>query len=372
LRAQTTLADSELVAHEWGTFTSISGIGGEAVEWLPLTGSTDLPGFVEHLGNSSAKGGLRGTVRMETPVLYFYSPRPQTVSVRVRFRKGLITEWYPHGRVSPGVANQLPLRDFEAGGGVSWSSVSLDPAEGTDFAREDRENHYYAARETGATPLRVMTTHGTQHERFLFYRGVAAFPPPVGATVVGGGKLRLVNLDEDPISRLVLFERRGERVGYRVIGPLRGGTVVAPAELNQSDVRLLTDELEQILITSGLYQDEAHAMIETWKDSWFEEGCRLFYIVPSGFVDRVLPLSVKPTPAQVARVFVGRIELVTPSTERAVEEGFVTQDTAILKKYARFLEPILTVMMSKESDPARVARLQGYLNRAAGVAWSLR
>src|SRR6267154_2761824 len=39
---------SGLTAHEWGTFTSIAGSDGQAVEWSPLSGSTDLPAFVEH------------------------------------------------------------------------------------------------------------------------------------------------------------------------------------------------------------------------------------------------------------------------------------------------------------------------------------
>src|ERR1700752_3488512 len=59
-----------LTAHEWGTFASIAGQDGSAVEWSPLNGSTDLPGFVEHFKNAGFKRGLRGTVRMETPVLY--------------------------------------------------------------------------------------------------------------------------------------------------------------------------------------------------------------------------------------------------------------------------------------------------------------
>src|SRR6266567_5415077 len=93
---------SGLTAHEWGTFTSIAGSDGQAVEWSPLTGSTDLPGFVEHFRNTGFKLGLRGTVRMETPVLYFYDSREETVSVKVSFAKGVITEWYPHAsRVEP-------------------------------------------------------------------------------------------------------------------------------------------------------------------------------------------------------------------------------------------------------------------------------
>jgi hypothetical protein len=55
-----------LTVHEWGTFTSIAGKDGQAVEWSPLTGATDLPGFVEHFRTPAFKLGLRGTVRMAT------------------------------------------------------------------------------------------------------------------------------------------------------------------------------------------------------------------------------------------------------------------------------------------------------------------
>src|SRR6202158_2060298 len=93
---------SGLTAHEWGTFTSIAGRDGQAVEWSPLTGSTDLPAFVERFRNAGFKRGLRGTVRMETPVIYLYDSREETVSVKVAFSKGLITEWYPRAsRVEP-------------------------------------------------------------------------------------------------------------------------------------------------------------------------------------------------------------------------------------------------------------------------------
>ena len=93
---------SGLTAHEWGTLTSIAGSDGQAVEWSPLTGSTDLPVFVEHFRDPGFKLGLRGTVRMETPVLYFYDSREETVSVQVAFANGVITEWYPQAsRVEP-------------------------------------------------------------------------------------------------------------------------------------------------------------------------------------------------------------------------------------------------------------------------------
>src|SRR5436853_7894884 len=79
-------------------------------------------------------------------------------------------------------------------------------------------------------------------------------------------------------------------------------------------VDALARELEGILISQGLYQNEAHAMLETWRDSWFEEGSRLLYIVPRAFTDSVLLLTIKPGPQQLTRAFVGRVELITSKT----------------------------------------------------------
>jgi hypothetical protein len=75
---------SSLTAHEWGTFTSIAGRNGQAVRWFPLNGS-DLPRFVEHFRTADFKVGLSGTIRLETPGLYFYAPSKTTVSVKVSF-----------------------------------------------------------------------------------------------------------------------------------------------------------------------------------------------------------------------------------------------------------------------------------------------
>jgi len=103
-------------------------------------------------------------------------------------------------------------------------------------------------------------------------------------------------------------------------------------------------------------------MLETWRNSWFEEGSRLLYIVPDGFVNAVLPLSIRPAPVQTVRVFVGRLELVTAATERAVERALATNDGVTLVKYGRFLEPILQTMMKKESNSERLRRMQEALS----------
>src|SRR5271157_2197621 len=66
---------SDLTVHEWGTFTSVAGEDGAAVSWDALGCKNDLPGFVNDYGYRGLKWRLQGTVRMETPVLYFYSSR---------------------------------------------------------------------------------------------------------------------------------------------------------------------------------------------------------------------------------------------------------------------------------------------------------
>src|SRR5256886_17604903 len=91
-------SQDRLLVHEWGTFTSIAGKDGVALEWRPLNGSIDLPKFVhtkqlEGLGlrHSQSKAQLTALVRMETPVLYFYSSREMNVSAEVDFPDGKIT-----------------------------------------------------------------------------------------------------------------------------------------------------------------------------------------------------------------------------------------------------------------------------------------
>lgn len=349
--------------HEWGTFTAIAGSGGEAVEWSPLTGPTDLPGFVEHFRDAGFKLGLRGTVRMETPVLYFYDSREETVSVKVSFSKGVITEWYPRAdRVEPS-ANLFDRSLYQAApdGSIAWDAVTISPTLRAEFPRQPQESHYYAARLTSATPLRMKTPESEQHEKFLFYRGVSTFHVPLSAKLTAEGKVQIENAGEEEIPNTILFERRGDKVGYRIGGAVATQAVLEQPGLN-GNVDDLGRELVGMLVAQGLYVDEAQAMVETWRGSWFEEGSRLIYMVPEKFVNEILPLSIQPAPAQIARVFVGRLELVTPATEKAVEAAFAAHDKAALQKYGRFLEPILQTMRAKDSNPLHAQSLNAYLN----------
>jgi hypothetical protein len=311
----------DLVVHEWGTFTSIAGPDGNAMIWLPGV-SSDLPPFIYHYG---FKAILPATVRMETPVLYFYSSKETDVSVKVGFPRGIITEWYP-------AANQ---RQSE----IAWSSVKILPRTIGDFPNDGRNSHYYAARNTAAATVQVSDKGVSQHERFLFYRGLGTFQPPLSVKLVNN-QIVVRNQIEDQPGAIVLFENQGGRIGYR-FGHFTGSEAVLERPELSANLVSLRPELEQSLVANGLFADEAHAMVDTWRDSWFEEGARVFYILPRSAVDSILPLLISPKPAKIERTFVGRIEVITPEITAAVLEARKTNDRAALAKYGRFLEPIL-------------------------------
>jgi len=357
-----------VTAHEWGTFTTVAGEDGRAIEWLPLSGPTDLPCFVEHFQNSStlkilptedarlidyeaARSRLWGKVRMETPVLYFYGPRETALNVQVRFPRGLITEWYPHAKATNMGVTSTSLRAPQFSSMIDWGRVVIAPATDASVPKENGTSHYYAARETESSPLGV----GRQTEKFLFYRGVANFDVPLSARVAKADSVELRNLGSDAIPNVVIFERRGSKLGYRIGGELKAGMTLADPPLNGSLDGLRAD-LYRMLTDAGLFPKEASAMLETWRDSWFEDGVRVFYIVPRKSVDAILPLSISPAPSAIARVFVGRMEVLTADVQQTVETAIARGDSATLGRYARFLAPISDRILAKRPSAASAIR----------------
>ena len=346
-----------LTVHEWGTFTSIAGPGDTPVSWLPLSGPPDLPCFVNRLGGRSLKVAS-AIVRMETPVLYFYAPHPMSASVRVGFPQGLITEWYPRASVvQPSSFSLASGMSVETGSSIEWNSFDVLPDSQPKFPAENRPSHYYAARETDAASVRI----AGQREKLIFYRGVGGFSVPLRAGFVDEGRLALRNAGPDPIPALIVFENRGGHVGYRRLGALDRAMTVEFSTL-AGNVGSLRQEIEEILAAQGLYAKEARAMLETWRDSWFEEGTRVLYIVPGAFVDAVLPLAVKPAPVSLARVFVGRLEMLSPWMRREIETAVVAGDFGPLEKYGRFLQPFLDQVALTRKGLLESPPLREFLN----------
>ena len=365
LIAATKAQQPSIVAHEWGTFTSIAGNSGTAVQWYPWAVPADLPEFVEHFQSANFKPNLTGTIRMETPVLYFYTAQQTTISVHVTFSKGLITEWYPHATgYAPNDRNFLNTASTEkdTNGSVTWSGVLLRPFGEDALPHEQKDSRYYAARFTNSTPLSVRTAEGTQTEKFIFYRGVSSEESAVNGKVLADGSVEVVNLTHEPVAKLFRFERRGNVTGIRATAGLEETTVVPAPELSGT-AEMAEGELLSALMEQGLYPDEARAMLDTWRDSWFEEGSRLLYIVPQSFVNRVLPLCISPEPIETTRVFVGRLELVAGKTQSVIETALASGDEKTLAKYNRFLQPMLEILLQRETDPLKAEMIRRRLTR---------
>ncbi|MFT3713105.1 MAG: hypothetical protein QM817_36080 [Archangium sp.] len=316
------------VLHEWGTFTSVAGDDGKPIEWRPLASKSDLPSFVydvKRLGSGGlraqfiGKGDMSGNVRMETPVIYFYTSAEMDVSLKVSFTGGAITEWYPWARQYSGNL-------------VDWGKFKLVPNSIAKLPQESAPSHYYPARNVDAVQVRVCGTNDSseqQFEKFLFYRGVGTFALPVGAKL-NGDEVKLSGMTGEAL----LFESRGGKVGVTRVSS--NGKVRRPnLDRKVDDAHALVLEL---LISAGLYEKEAKAMLETWRDTWFEDGLRVIYLVPRATTDSLLPLEVKPAPTSSVRVLVGRFELLTKEQVVAAKEKlFKTKDLATL---GRFAEPL--------------------------------
>ena len=117
-------------------------------------------------------------------------------------------------------------------------------------------------------------------------------------------------------------------------------------------------------------------MVKTRDDSWFaENGTRVLYILPKDWADQVLPLSLTPAPREIARVFVGRAEVITPSTEQslAAEVNRYSSDrlTAVANVRAlglsRFLEPAFRRLVAQHPGDRAFSTTGWELMQAASV-----
>lgn len=351
----------DFVVHEWGTFTSVAGQDGRPIIWRPLSVESDLPAFVYSVDKGDtwrglrypSKSGLAVRVRMETPVLYFYTPEEMSVAVKVGFPGGRITEWYPTAKVNKG--------------DIDWGELRVMPGAQVYLPNDFRENHYYPARETDAAQIQVRRDQVTEQEKFLFYRGVGNFDLPLSVRLAEG-KVTIKIVGEEAVRKVVLFENRDGLIGYRIVDLTSTETLLNRPVL-RGDINDLRRDLKTMLIAERLFEKEAEAMLNTWRNSWFEEGLRLFYIMPRQTTDTVLPLDINPQPANLVRVLIGRTEMVTPEMENNVaaqlkalnDPSVIVRQTALkeINRYGRFTESILTQILSHTSDP----RIKGELER---------
>jgi len=350
---------ADFTLHEWGTFTSVSGSDGVLLPGLEVE-EEELPYFVHAHeamgGNAVGKGWLRPlhnvTIKMETPVVYFYAEDGFKAHVDVRFRGGSISQWFPQrssGETPPG------YRTVETeNGGITFTGGDIDFAQGYDGAiawdvevlppGDQRPSLYFNGDETltwtypRQTDANVLQAADGTREKYLFYRGLGNFELPVRFTMQGDTLLRIENRSDFRIPQLIVFDHSHPpeaMVRHHLVGALDGGEVrevdLAHLSLQAATsaqpaapwLDLVYETMAGALVEAGLFRKEADAMVQTWWRSYFQmPGLRVFWIVPTEFTDDVLPLEVDPAPARRVRVLVGRSEILSPAFERRLGDDF--------------------------------------------------
>jgi hypothetical protein len=386
--------------HEWGTFTTVQGADGEQIWWMPPA-SLDLPDFVYRSGTSGhwteSKPGIHpkdqsALVRMETPVIYFYSQRERVADVRVLMRGGILTEWYPQGsHAESQIIEQTTTQPGTWQFRIEWNAVKILPRDTREMTvgklirgkASGDGDHYYIARETDANFLRVaapLARNKPEYERDLFYRGLGYFQAPLA---IG------VDADEQRVS---LHAREAEQIDAAFLLTIRQGMMryqklddaisraASTVDLDVHPFGALGDVRKQAmqdmaaaLVEQGLYEKEAQAMVNTWQDQWFaEEGTRVLYLLPRPWTDRTLPLQVSPQPDSVVRVMVGRAELILPSVDREIRKQILSYRSGDAKAKVQAVAAVRELRLGRFLGAAISRSTQGEQNEAiVKAAWEL-
>jgi hypothetical protein len=436
-----------LIVHEWGTFLSVQGSDG-----VTLGGMVDsdevLPSFVEERGVASWQRAHLFS-KMETPVTYFYTKRPRDVQVRVDMPKGILTHWFPnvclygpkptaggpaeggyldwcnihlipenHPQAKePNSTATLTLKDGKVCSGLIESEdgkqvllatgpYSLLPIAKNQIVSQRTEKvsvpalkpvrpeqTWRFARQTDAALVRKTTYNAKrelefQFEKFLFYRGLGTFLPPLEVSAVPDEKhgltLMLRNRGSLPLQAIFAVHVQGQTIQFAALQDLPGNTARAVARNLIFDSPLPLDTgvpqvkmaLASALAARGLYAKEAEAMVDTWERSYFRtEGLRVLYVLPRRTVDELIPIQIRPAPSNLVRVMVGRLEVLTPDREQQIEKLLTdlgareSQRRAAasvgLARLGRLGEPAVRRVMASTKDPEILARARSLLDQWA-------
>ena len=358
-----------LVVHEWGTLLAMSGSDGISLDGM-YHEEHALPSFV----HARSKDQLRlpmSRSKMETPVIYFYTPQVQRVQVEVGFPTGLWTQWYPQAAtVRPGIV-QAGSPPQTRDGNISWNVIVRPtntnlgelPATSSDalwnYAR-DVDAAYVTADQAGpGAPWEL--------ERFIFYRGLGDAPMPMQVRL-GSGRVTASTSEADGVRHLFVLRVENGRGAYAYTPSLNTKAVLdqpVPAmsesrPLNEF-VRQVSDDVARRLVESGLYEKEARAMVNTWASSYFKtEGVRLLFVLPQSWTDRFIPMRISPQPQQLVRVMVGRMELLDAAREQRAEDAIrdlSSSDQAVRERgfetllgEGRYVEPIVRRTLRTTTD----------------------
>jgi hypothetical protein len=340
-------ADGTFIVHEWGTFLSVQGSDGTTVGGM-VESDEALPKFVADRGPEGWERAQTRNLRMmmskmETPVTYFYTDRPRIVHFRATMPKGLLTHWYPTVHDIRPIWTKNEQIDPQEGSLIDWGAIRVEPINSFNANKPmpklpevEKGNPWLAMRNTDSALVYLNTGRASPNpvveaEKFLFYRGLGTFELPLHIQTSGKDSALQLRLQSPCCSQrltgVFLVWVKDTKIRWAAMQDITMNNV------NQTEVERLLNEptaldvgVPQVkeamalkLTESGLYPKEAQAMVNHWERSYFRtDGLRVLYILPRDQTDAHIPIQVEPTPTSMVRTMVGRVEIITPDTERYV------------------------------------------------------
>ena len=361
---------SGLVVHEWGTFLAMNGSDGVSLDGM-YHEEHALPSFVHARSRDQLRLRM-SLLKTETPVIYFYTRQPSRAKVEVDFPTGLWTQWYPQAAaVAPGIV-QAGSPPQTRNGRITWDVQILPAAMGNPaLPATSADALWNHSRKVDAAYVSTLdgasATKSTEWERFIFYRGLGEAPLPIEVRSRDGG-LSAVTSEPDGLHHLFVLRIENGRGTYAYVPRLAAGERVerllpSPDQalpLEQFVPRVSADVARR-LVESGLYEKEAHAMVNTWTSSYFKtDGVRVLFVLPQSWTDRFIPMRITPPPSELVRVMVGRVELLDPGRERNAESAIRDLSSAnasvrarafeTLRAEGRYVEPIVRRTLQTTTD----------------------
>lgn len=389
----------KLVVHEWGTFLSVQGSNGVTLGGM-VTSEESLPPFVEARTYPTWMRTLFIS-KMETPVTYFYTDKPMTVSVKVDMPRGILTHWYPMVRTF-GPDFSVKATSPSKGSYLHWQKVHLIPhtptltiQAGTQVPtlwRVPSDDTWNFARMTDSALVRVFSRNEHNwdpfdYEKFLFYRGLGTADTPLEIGSAGPNEqlqLTLHNRSKHALQGLFAIWVEGDSIRFAALKDLAADAsrVEATDQLFaeklplQAGVPQAKQAVAEALTRAGLFPKEAWAMVNSWEKGYFRtDGIRVLYVLPRESVDALIPIEIKPAPEKLVRVMVGRTEVLTPTLERQIEQWILDLGAnefpireaagAALARLGRLGEPALRRVAAITRDAEVRARADKLLEKAA-------
>jgi hypothetical protein len=306
-----------LVAHEWGVFRVHNDVELANADMRAIW--QGLPKFV--YGQVSGRDFpkfWRNVEAVDKPVIFFHSPEAVEVELRIDFPGGIPAVWWPatespavqFGKVIPAPKEGEPFRF------LTWRLNLKEPPKigipmgKVELARVDDKHWAKTLRDVKAEDVYVRAGEqyvGCEREKFVYYDALL----PRGQWVEIGfdkEKVSLASRANHPVFDVTVVDRRtSDHILVARLAKLEAGAKIAEVEFKEAEAKGWPASALGILIgqlkEGGLFEDEAKALTELWKEELFlTPGVTLYYRLPQEEYDRLLPLKMKPKPEKLVRV----------------------------------------------------------------------